>query len=331
MSTAQHPNASGLHGVTRMPPTRTAPPRCPGRTDAQGWERDGFTLDRPHLSPRRWPRVPLPAPDAAALLRRNLAEHAERPALRFGEQVWTHRELVAEAERFATLFRARMDPGRPPHVGVLLDNTPDYVFALCGAALSGSVIAGLNFTPRVGEHLARDIVHTDLQMVITEPRHEAQLGAALEGVDLHGGVLVSGRFVDDDDPPARGASLEQALESVAGRPRRRRRPTARSTICGSCWFTSGTSARPQGRPLYPATSPDHRQPDGHDARVGTRGRGGTSAMPLFHTNSLMSGLQARLSRWGLTSSLARRFQRVGFPARRAPLRRNVVQLHRQTG
>ena len=80
--------------------------------------------------------VPLPAPDAAALLRRNLVEHGEHPALRFGARLWTHRELVAEAERFASLFRARLDSGRPPHVGVLLDNTPDYVFALCGAALA---------------------------------------------------------------------------------------------------------------------------------------------------------------------------------------------------
>ena len=83
--------------------------------------------------------VPLPAPDAAALLRRNGTDerYADRPALRFGDRIWTHAELLDEAERFAALFRARLDPGRPPHVGVLLDNTPDYVFALCGAGLAG--------------------------------------------------------------------------------------------------------------------------------------------------------------------------------------------------
>ena len=89
-------------------------------------------------------------------------------------RIWTHAELLAEAERFAALFRARLDPARPPHVGLLLDNTPDYVFALCGAGLAGVAVAGLNHT-RVGEHLARDIVHTDVQFLITEPRHQAQL------------------------------------------------------------------------------------------------------------------------------------------------------------
>ena len=88
--------------------------------------------------------VPLPAPNAAALLRRNATnvESADRPALRFGDRQWTHRELLAESERFAALYRARLDPRRPPHVGLLLDNTPDYVFALCGAGLAGAAVAG---------------------------------------------------------------------------------------------------------------------------------------------------------------------------------------------
>ena len=120
--------------------------------------------------------VPLPAPNAAALLRRNGLEEpfAGRPALRFGDRIWTHAELLAEAEGFAALFRARLGSGSPPHVGVLLDNTPEYVFALCGAGLAGAAVVGLNHTRR-GEHLAHDISHTDVQFVITEPRHEAQL------------------------------------------------------------------------------------------------------------------------------------------------------------
>ena len=59
--------------------------------------------------------VPLPAPNAAALLRRNGMDprYVDRPALRFGDRQWTHRELLAESERFAALYRARLDPGRP--------------------------------------------------------------------------------------------------------------------------------------------------------------------------------------------------------------------------
>ena len=121
------------------------------------------------------------------------ATQSSRSSLR--RPIWTHQELLAEAERFAALFRARLGSRWAPHVGVPLDNTPDYVFALCGAGRSGAAAAGLNHT-RHGEHLAHDISHTYVQLVITEPRHQAQLEAATGGADLPGGILVSERFVD---------------------------------------------------------------------------------------------------------------------------------------
>ena len=254
--------------------------------------------------------VPLPAPDAASLLRRNVTtEHGDRPALRFGERIWTHRELVAEAERFAALFRARLDPGRPPHVGVLLDNTPDYVFALCGAALSGSVVAGLNST-RHGEHLARDIVHTDLQLVLTEPRHHAQLAAALGTVDLPGGVLVSSRFADGEDPPVRGASLEQALDAASGLADQNTGDAADVDALWVLLFTSGTSDAPKAvrctqRRLLTTGNRMAMMLELAPEDVGY------AAMPLFHTNSLMAGLAPALVA-GASLSLARRFSASGF-------------------
>src|SRR4051794_1990966 len=116
--------------------------------------------------------VPLPARNVRALLERNATDEAtrDRPALRFGNDSWTHAELLEESRRYAALMAARLDPSRPPHVGVLLDNTPDYVFTLCGAGLLGAVVVGLNHTRR-DEHLAADIAHTDVQFLVTEPRH----------------------------------------------------------------------------------------------------------------------------------------------------------------
>jgi fatty-acyl-CoA synthase len=254
--------------------------------------------------------VPLPAPDVATLLRRNVAEHGDRPALRFGDRTWTHGELFAEAERFAVLFQTRLDPGRPPHVGVLLDNTPDYVFALCGAALSGSVVAGLNST-RYGEHLARDIVHTDLQLVLTEPRHAAQLDSALQGLELPGGALVSSRFADDDDPPAPVASLEEALDAVGDLPEVQSSGSA--TDVDALWvllFTSGTSDAPKAvrctqRRLLTTGNRMAMMLELAPEDVGY------AAMPLFHTNSLMAGLAPALVA-GASLSLARRFSASGF-------------------
>ncbi len=260
--------------------------------------------------------VALPAPNAAALLRRNGtdAASADRPALRFGDRQWTHRELLSESERFAALYRARLDPGRPPHVGLLLDNTPDYVFALCGAGLAGAAVAGLNYTRR-GQHLGHDISHTDVQFVITEPRHEEQLRAGTAGVHLPGGILVSERFADRDERPAAGEPLEQALQAAwsdhVGGDQARIAPAEPDV--DALWallFTSGTSAAPkavrctQRRLLTTGNRMAMMLELGPDDV-------GYASMPLFHTNSLMSGLAPALVS-GASLSLARRFSASHF-------------------
>jgi fatty-acyl-CoA synthase len=81
--------------------------------------------------------------------------------LLFEDQSWTWREVVAESAARATT----MEHGQ--HIGVLLENVPEYVFTLFGAALAGAVVVGLNPTHSPSE-LERDIAHTDCSVVITE-------------------------------------------------------------------------------------------------------------------------------------------------------------------
>ena len=262
--------------------------------------------------------VPLPAANVAALLERNGgdADCADRPALRFGDRIWTHRELLQEARRFAALYRWRLDPARPPHVGVLLDNTPDYVFALCGAGLIGATLVGLNHTRR-DEHLARDIEHTDVQMLITEPRHQVLLQSFADRLTLPGGLLMSTGYADPDDPSSSvGMPLEEALDHP--RPSGRLPEMAASWVGEDCdpdtlWtllFTSGTSAAPKAvrctqRRLLTTGSRMATMLDIGSDDVGY------AAMPLFHSNSLMAGLVPALVA-GASLSLARRFSASGF-------------------
>ena len=75
----------------------------------------------------------------------------------------------------AAALHARLDPARPPHVGVLLQNTPFFSSLLVAAALTGLVPVGLNPIRR-GAALERDIRHADCQVVLADSASAAVVG-----------------------------------------------------------------------------------------------------------------------------------------------------------
>ncbi len=253
----------------------------------------------------------MPAPDAASLLRRNASapDVRDRPAIRFEDRVWTHGEFVAECLRFANLFLAQPAERHAPtgalHVGVLLDNTPDYLFALGGAALAGAAVSGLNHTRR-GEHLLRDLAHTHCGLVLTEPRH---VGLLEPFADRLPPVLVSERFPDAADPvPEPAPRWSSARIST---PRSRGVGTEDAGVESgpdTLWgliFTSGTSDAPkavicsQRRFLVTGNRMGMIMDLGPDDI-------GYVCMPLFHSNSLMVGWAPSIV-YGASVGLARRF------------------------
>ncbi|HSX95851.1 MAG TPA: AMP-binding protein, partial [Streptomyces sp.] len=97
-----------------------------------------------------------------------------RPGLWFEKQVLTHHEVTAAAAARAALLADLLPPAAEPHIGVLLDNTPEFPLWLSAAALGGAAVAGINPTRR-GPELARDILHTECRLLITERAHLALL------------------------------------------------------------------------------------------------------------------------------------------------------------
>ncbi|KND40991.1 long-chain-fatty-acid--CoA ligase [Streptomyces stelliscabiei] len=104
-----------------------------------------------------------------------------RPGLWFEEQILTHHEVAAGAAARAALLADLLPPDAEPHLGVLLDNTPEFPLWLSAAALAGAAVAGINPTRR-GPELARDILHTECRLLITERAHLP----LLENLDLIG-------------------------------------------------------------------------------------------------------------------------------------------------
>ncbi|HEV3352675.1 MAG TPA: AMP-binding protein [Acidimicrobiales bacterium] len=238
-------------------------------------------------------QAPLPAPNAAALLRRNALDHtiAGRPAVRFEDKVWTHGEYVANCRRWANAFLASKPDG-PFHVGVLLDNTPEYLFAFGGAALAGATIVGLNHTRR-GDNLRRDIEHTDVAIIVTEPQHEELLAPIADQLSCD--VLVVGSSLDDallsvgDDDPGLEPDVDTPWALI---------------------FTSGTSDAPKAvicsqRRIMVTGSRFTMMLDLTSEDVGY------IAMPLFHSNAVMVGWAPSIVA-GASVGLARRFTASGW-------------------
>jgi fatty-acyl-CoA synthase len=92
------------------------------------------------------------------------------------------RDHIAHGGAIAAALKARLDPERPPHVGVLLQNTPFFSAVLVAAALTGIVPVGLNPVRR-GAALARDVMHADCQVVLADSASATALDVDYIDVD----------------------------------------------------------------------------------------------------------------------------------------------------
>ncbi len=213
--------------------------------------------------------------------------------LLFEDSVWTWREVIREAAtRSGALSEVRPDDA-PWHIGVLMENVPEYLFLIAGAALCGATVVGINPTRR-GDELAGDIRGADCSVIITDSEH-AHL---LDGLD-HAAASVwlcdSASYADllTRHRDAAAEPTEAALD-----------PTTQLLLL----FTSGSTGAPKavicstGRwamvcQLNPIafTSDDVAY----------------NAMPLFHGNALMGAWGPCLVS-GATFAMRRRFSASGF-------------------
>lgn len=212
------------------------------------------------------------------------------PGIVTDERTWRWCDVVAESRVRAAVLEEVLG-GRLRHVGVLLENTPEYVFLLGGAAVASAVVVGINPTRR-GDELARDIHHTDCTVVLTD----AGQAPLLEGLDL-GKTRVL--MVDGDE----WATL---LAHHADAPWPATMPSPEDLYL--LIFTSGSTGAPK------AVQVSHRR----TAATATSAAVAFTAedvlycsMPLFHGNALFGNLFAGMVS-GASVVLRRRFSASAF-------------------
>jgi fatty-acyl-CoA synthase len=218
----------------------------------------------------------------------------QRPCLVFEDQSWTWAQYAQECVDRANLLLQRRVEG-PFHIGVLLDNVPDFVMLLGAAALSGAVIVGLNPTRR-GPELARDVAHTDCQLIVTEQRYRALL-------DDLGDTLPPGRILDVDAQDWQGE-----LASVAGGavPKVDIVPEDLFMLI----FTSGTSGNPKAvRCTHSKITTPGTAVVGHLQL--TRDDRAYLSMPLFHSACVMAGWSPTVCS-GASMAMRRKFSASSF-------------------
>jgi len=208
----------------------------------------------------------------------------------FEGRQWTWREVVTESRRRAALLAAQRVDG-PFHVGVLLENTPEYVFLLAGAALAGATVVGINPTRR-GDEMARDIRHTDCQLLVTDAANRDDL----EGLDI--GVAAD-RVLVDDSKRYRLLVDEHEAAPLPGE-----LPGLDDQFL--LIFTSGSTGAPKAV----------RMTHGRAAGIAKRMPFTTDdvlyvAMPLFHGNALNAAVFPAFAS-GASMVLRRRFSASGF-------------------
>jgi fatty-acyl-CoA synthase len=205
-----------------------------------------------------------------------------------GDEEWSWREVVAESDRWAAALSALRPVEGPFHVGVLLGNVPDYLFALFAAARLGAVIVGINETRR-GEELARDVRHTDCVAVLTDAPHLP----LLSGLDLGDTAVI------DIGAAEWRARLDGAPPAEL--------PDVRPTDVFVLIFTSGSTGAPKAVKLS----------HGRAARVANAASWHSAddvlycAMPLFHGNAL-NAIVFPAAATGATIALRERFSASQF-------------------
>ncbi|HTM86317.1 MAG TPA: AMP-binding protein, partial [Mycobacterium sp.] len=208
---------------------------------------------------------------AAMLLDRVGDDHL---GLRTRERDWSWDQVVAESAARGALAQTRRRDG-PFHIGVLLDNVPDFVFWLGGAALVGATIVGINPTRGAAE-LHAEISHADCQLIVTDTAGLARLRALNLGLDAD-------QYLCVDDPDYVRSVRSVAAHAVT--------PAAAPGVGADSLllllFTSGTTGASkavkcsQGRLARIAHVATEKF--GH-----TRDDVDYCPMPLFHGNAIMA-------------------------------------------
>jgi fatty-acyl-CoA synthase len=178
----------------------------------------------------------------------------------------------------AALWGELHDPGNAPHIAVLLDNTPEYLFWLGAAAISRAVVVGINATYR-GAELARLIDHCECHVLVTSDVYADLLTDAPHHIDPERVLNVQGERYGE---MLRSESVDRSW------------PPADPSDAYLLIFTSGSTGFPKA---VQCTQGRFTAQGRGGAAIGKLGPGKAvyAPLPMFHSSALFTGLSSALN------------------------------------
>lgn len=236
----------------------------------------------------------------------------------FEDREYTYAETHRLSRQYAALFRSqkaknirngRIEPHEPMAVGIYQENSPEFIFAFFGAAMSGSILFGLNTGFR-GDTLVQIINQAGIALLLTDASATEEIKRVMPEISTlaEQDILLVGERshgegtnftpIADILPPAdeSGSNLGKIHIDIFG-------PLI-------VIYTSGTTGLPKGVPC------SHAKCIGAAfltrKRIGLRSSDrGYICMPLFHSNSILLGIMPLLLAGG-SFLLKRKFSASAF-------------------
>ncbi|MDL9945236.1 long-chain-fatty-acid--CoA ligase [Gordonia sp. ABSL11-1] len=236
--------------------------------------------------------------------------------LHHGDEFVSWRDHVARSDEWATAVHQVLPADRPPHVGVLMGNSPGFSYLLGAAATGAFVLVGLNTTRR-GAALAADIARSECQIVLTDGTHRALLDDADLGDlpvisirdSLRSPLLDQQEERDQQENPDASNRWSSSGER-AQQARRVSRPLPTPDDLMMLIFTSGTTGDPKAVRCTQRKFAESGRMLADRFEIGSRDVVYLS-MPMFHSNAVIAGWSVALA-GGASIALRDRFSASGF-------------------
>jgi fatty-acyl-CoA synthase len=207
--------------------------------------------------------------NVAQAIRRAAWLHRDRPALQFGDRIWSFAELDLAVDRVG---RRLLDIGLAPgdRVAAYGRNSDGYIIAFLACARAGLVHVPVNYALTGGE----------LGYILEQSGARAVIAAASLEANLHGvvpsGVAFTGRFEGGD-----GAIDVLAAAYDEGAATAIDVPIDEATL-GQIVYTSGTTAAPKGAMMTHGAMLAEYQSCIHNMDYSADDKA-LAALPLYHT------------------------------------------------